>query len=182
MVSKHTPSQIVLRQSNSQQRTPSKRFASWILWGISSAGRALAWHARGQRFDPAILHQKSTVLRLKYGAFLFAFLEVALKIIQMPDFAGTWTATPNSCCFVVSENACSMPDCFAGGRITPPQSTFVVSTTSSSFFNSAMRASQTVCSSSYCAINRRYCRSGIFPKTLFSYRLRIKASNSSILF
>ena len=38
MVSKHTPSQIVLRQSNSQQKTPSKRFASWILWGISSAG------------------------------------------------------------------------------------------------------------------------------------------------
>ena len=24
--------------------------------GISSVGRALAWHARGQRFDPAILH------------------------------------------------------------------------------------------------------------------------------
>jgi hypothetical protein len=22
-------------------------------WGYSSAGRALAWHARGQRFDPA---------------------------------------------------------------------------------------------------------------------------------
>ena len=94
-----------------------------LFWGCVSRwfGRALAWHARGQRFDPAILHQKSTVLRLKYGAFLFAFLEVALKIIQMPDFAGTWTATPNSCCFVVSENACSMPDCFAGGRITPPQ-------------------------------------------------------------
>ena len=72
LVSKHTPSQIVLRQLNSQQKTPSKRFASWILWGISSAGRALAWHARGQRFDPAILHQKSTVLRWKYSAFLFA--------------------------------------------------------------------------------------------------------------
>ena len=42
------------------------------MWGISSAGRALAWHARGQRFDPAILHQKSTVLRWKYSAFLFA--------------------------------------------------------------------------------------------------------------
>ena len=42
------------------------------MWGISSAGRALAWHARGQRFDPAILHQKSTVLRRKYGAFLFS--------------------------------------------------------------------------------------------------------------
>ena len=32
----------------------------WIvilnLRGISSVGRALAWHARGQRFEPAILH------------------------------------------------------------------------------------------------------------------------------
>ena len=28
------------------------------LWGISSAGRALAWHARGHRFDPGILHHK----------------------------------------------------------------------------------------------------------------------------
>ena len=44
------------------------------MWGCVSIpfGRALAWHARGQRFDPAILHQKSTVLRRKYGAFLFA--------------------------------------------------------------------------------------------------------------
>jgi len=24
-----------------------------LRWGYSSAGRALAWHARGQRFDPA---------------------------------------------------------------------------------------------------------------------------------
>ena len=108
---------------NSQQKTPSKRFASWILWGISSAGRALAWHARGHRFDPGILHQKSTVLRLKYGAFLFDFLEATEKISQKSDFAGAWTATPNSCCFVVFENTCSMPDCFAGGRITPPRCT-----------------------------------------------------------
>ena len=91
------------------------------LWGISSAGRALAWHARGHRFDPGILHQKSTVLRLKYGAFLFDFLEATEKISQKSDFAGAWTATPNSCCFVVFENTCSMPDCFAGRRITPPQ-------------------------------------------------------------
>ena len=94
-----------------------------LFWGCVSRwfGRALAWHARGQRFDPAILHQKSTVLRLKYGAFLFAFLEVASRISQMPDFAGAWTATPNSCYFIAFENACSMSDCFAGGRITPPQ-------------------------------------------------------------
>ena len=27
-----------------------------IAWGYSSAGRALEWHSRGQRFDPAYLH------------------------------------------------------------------------------------------------------------------------------
>ena len=98
--------------------TPNHTHSHTLFWGCVSRwfGRALAWHARGQRFDPAILHQKSTVLRLKCGAFLFAFLEVALKICQMPDFAGAWTAAPNSCCFVVFENACSMPDCFADGQ------------------------------------------------------------------
>ena len=31
-----------------------------IIWGYSSAGRALEWHSRGQRFDPAYLHQNKT--------------------------------------------------------------------------------------------------------------------------
>ncbi len=31
-------------------------FSSSNLWGISSAGRALRWQRRGQRFDPAMLH------------------------------------------------------------------------------------------------------------------------------
>ena len=103
--------------------TPNHTYSHALFWGCVSRwfGRALAWHARGQRFDPVILHQKSTVLRRKYSAFLFAFLEVASRISQMPDFAGAWTATPNSCYFVAFENACSMSDCFAGGRITPPQ-------------------------------------------------------------
>ena len=30
--------------------------------GYSSAGRALAWHARGQQFDPAYLHQLAVAL------------------------------------------------------------------------------------------------------------------------
>jgi hypothetical protein len=30
-----------------------------LMWGISSAGRARRWQRRGQRFDPAILHQKT---------------------------------------------------------------------------------------------------------------------------
>src|SRR5476649_612028 len=36
---------------------PVHRFLTGLNWGYSSAGRALAWHARGQRFDPAYLHQ-----------------------------------------------------------------------------------------------------------------------------
>ena len=64
--------------------------------GLAQLGERRAWTARGHRFDPAILHQKSTVLRLKYGAFLFDFLETASRISQMPDFAGAWTTTPNS--------------------------------------------------------------------------------------
>src|SRR3954462_7240267 len=33
--------------------------ASSSPWGYSSAGRALAWHARGHRFDPVYLHHLS---------------------------------------------------------------------------------------------------------------------------
>ncbi len=35
------------------QRMPQVR----LQWGRSSVGRALEWHSRGQRFDPARLHQ-----------------------------------------------------------------------------------------------------------------------------
>ena len=33
-------------------------------WGHSSAGRALAWHARGRRFDPAWLHQLNQIVAI----------------------------------------------------------------------------------------------------------------------
>ena len=33
-----------------------------LLGGLSSAGRALAWHARGRRFDPDSLHHILTML------------------------------------------------------------------------------------------------------------------------
>ncbi len=36
--------------------TPPKPTIFTNFWGISSAGRAPALHAGGQRFDPAILH------------------------------------------------------------------------------------------------------------------------------
>ena len=48
------------------------------IWGYSSAGRALEWHSRGQRFDPAYLHQRETeekVAKLSYFAtFSFIFI------------------------------------------------------------------------------------------------------------
>ena len=53
-----------IRRQGRQPRKPK-------IWGISSAGRALAWHARGQRFDPAILHQKA---RYFAGSMVLFFL------------------------------------------------------------------------------------------------------------
>ena len=37
--------------------------------GYSSAGRALDWQSRGQRFDPAYLHQKETVAERRLFSF-----------------------------------------------------------------------------------------------------------------
>ena len=34
--------------------------------GYSSAGRALEWHSRGQRFDPAYLHQSNHVAKASW--------------------------------------------------------------------------------------------------------------------
>ena len=53
------------------------------MWGCVSIpfGRALAWHARGHRFDPGNLHIKSTVLRRKYGAFLFTDAAAAVDFL-----------------------------------------------------------------------------------------------------
>ena len=50
-------------------RTPSLIFrSSQHTWGHSSAGRALAWHARGRRFDPGWLHQLFRALGLSAKA------------------------------------------------------------------------------------------------------------------
>ena len=37
--------------------------------GYSSAGRALDWQSRGQRFDPAYLHQEDTVVERRLFSF-----------------------------------------------------------------------------------------------------------------
>ena len=51
---------IILKQSGGRHNR----------WGFSSAGRALAWHARGHRFDPGNLHQEKHHTEM-CGAFAF---------------------------------------------------------------------------------------------------------------
>ena len=46
-----------------------------LLRGYSSAGRALEWHSRGQRFDPAYLHQTHYERLDFFGDQAFCFLE-----------------------------------------------------------------------------------------------------------
>ena len=56
-----TSTKFPVSASGQSQKPHRKRPEHTIYRGYSSAGRALAWHARGQRFDPAYLHQsKST--------------------------------------------------------------------------------------------------------------------------
>ena len=45
---------IIQKSSGAGQQTNKK------IWGYSSAGRALEWHSRGQRFDPAYLHHRKS--------------------------------------------------------------------------------------------------------------------------
>ena len=53
------------------------------MWGYSSAGRALQWHCRGQRFDPAWLHHPpSLILALPKSSF-------GAKPKQMPRRSAT---------------------------------------------------------------------------------------------
>ena len=70
--------------------TPIYIHSHTLFWGCVSRwfGRALAWHARGHRFDPGNLHQKSTILRRKYGAFLFAEAGFGDCIASPAPFSG----------------------------------------------------------------------------------------------
>ena len=50
---------IIIKQSKNRtiKKVVAVRNRQAALWGYSSAGRALDWQSRGQRFDPAYLHQ-----------------------------------------------------------------------------------------------------------------------------
>jgi hypothetical protein len=50
------------------------------VWGISSVGRALAWHARGHRFESGILHNNKTCNTLSIvGTGFFMFMNSKIR-------------------------------------------------------------------------------------------------------
>ena len=53
------------------------------LRGISSVGRALAWHARGQEFDSPMLHHfHRVVIMVESDSHAYAFL-VILTVVRL---------------------------------------------------------------------------------------------------
>ena len=68
--------QIVVQVSNTLYNRI-RNTQSTLTWGYSSAGRALEWHSRGQRFDPAYLHQNQV---------LWVFLDIRLALSQGGSF------------------------------------------------------------------------------------------------
>jgi hypothetical protein len=87
------------------------------IWGFSSAGRALAWHARGHRFDPGNLHQKEKhctgmcsvfccvcpAMQLlnscwtfaeSYGIILSAIAGIVHRLVYQPSKLRRWVRFP----------------------------------------------------------------------------------------
>ncbi len=66
--------------------------------GLSSVGRALAWHARGQGFDSPRLHQNPLILLNKFGRRLHS-PRIAPEITSLHRaFVGTNPTPPESEC------------------------------------------------------------------------------------
>ena len=65
------------------------------LWGYSSAGRALDWQSRGQRFDPAYLHHEKD-LKLCVSS-LFYFRKITGILLQTSVSSYEWPrGTPST--------------------------------------------------------------------------------------
>ena len=80
--------------------TPNNTHSHTLFWGCDSRwfGRALAWHARGHRFDPGILHQKA----------LYFVGSMVLFFLLKPIFGAALLRLHRF-------------QAFAGGRVTPPR-------------------------------------------------------------
>ena len=63
-------------------------------WGISSVGRALAWHARGHRFEPGILHQNSFYADCRCAGKKVATRACSLLYSDVAQLVEQWTVNP----------------------------------------------------------------------------------------
>ena len=78
--------------------TPNRTHSHTLFWGCVSRwfGRALAWHARGHRFDPGILHHQNTVdFQVEInGVFVFISKQVHRFIrctrVEPPELPAFW--------------------------------------------------------------------------------------------
>ena len=73
---------IILKQSGGRHNR----------WGFSSAGRALAWHARGHRFDPGNLHQFKSITQ-KCVVLLLLQTAQQQRGFRSAGRAGAWAAS-----------------------------------------------------------------------------------------
>ena len=92
------------------------------IWGYSSAGRALEWHSRGQRFDPAYLHQDQP----KGWSFALSKTFESLSSIQTTAVRSR-LSPPNSNrkvgVFLFSESLSSKQTTAVRSRLSPPRPT-----------------------------------------------------------
>ena len=89
---------IIIKRQGERQKTPGR--GKWI-WGYSSAGRALEWHSRGQRFDPAYLHQrvrKKACFREKTSLFPFLWWNRHIQPFQALPKGGVPCERPPFLC------------------------------------------------------------------------------------
>ncbi len=80
-------------------------------WGYSSAGRALEWHSRGQRFDPAYLHQE---IQAFAGSTAKAFvLHVATERMKRESLFIGLSLLTFSWAFLQPGHGCGSGSCWA---------------------------------------------------------------------
>ena len=72
--------------------TPNHTHSHTLFWGCVSRwfGRALAWHARGHRFDPGNLHQKEKHCTGMCGAFLLCLPSYAAAKFMLDICGKLW--------------------------------------------------------------------------------------------
>ncbi len=114
--------------SNQTSTTSYLHTSSSTIRGYSSAGRALEWHSRGQRFDPAYLHHTRRAKRLVFKgkqAFFLTFFKnptypisplnrhFCTRLSDTPTFFARFMYTPISPLFLVPFQLSKRSNCGA---------------------------------------------------------------------